>query len=41
MALKEFNTINTFMDEILYCVSNIMDKETKKGVFNWYIPSGV
>ena len=40
-SLKEFNTINTSINNILDCVSNIIDKEIKKGLLNGYIPSGV
>ena len=39
--LKEFNTINTSIDDILERVSNMIYKEIKYGVFNGSIPSRV
>ena len=40
-SLKEFNTINTSVNNILECVLNIIYKEIKQGLFNGYITSGV
>ena len=40
-ALKESNAITTSIDKILECVKNMKDKDTKQGVFERFIPSGV
>ena len=40
-ALKEFNSTNMSINNILERVSYMKDKDIKKGVFNESIPSGV